>query len=82
VRSVTQLCCAAFHFSTDGLLFQHVMGFGVSGVVWVGHIALFGIAAETGFVVAICSHEALNRHIAGGELTQEGVETAVIEAAV
>jgi copper/silver efflux system protein len=67
---------------TGGLLLQYMMGFNFSVAVWVGYIALFGIAVETGVVMVIYLHEALNRHIAAGELTHEGIEAAVIEGAV
>jgi len=59
-----------------------LMGFNFSVAVWVGYIALFGIAVETGVVMVIYLHEALNRHIAAGQLTHESVEAAVIEGAV
>src|SRR5258708_13358095 len=65
-----------------GLVLQYMMGFNCSVGVWVGYIALFGIAVETGVVMVIYLHEALNRHIAAGQLTHEGVEAAVIEGAV
>ena len=67
---------------TGGLLLQYMMGFNFSVAVWVGYIALFGIAVETGVVMVIYLHEALNRHLAAGELTHGGVEAAVIEGAV
>jgi copper/silver efflux system protein len=67
---------------TGGLLLQYVMGFNFSVAVWVGYIALFGIAVETGVVMVIYLHEALNRHIAAGTLDYEGIELAVIEGAV
>ena len=67
---------------TGGLLLQYMMGFNFSVAVWVGYIALFGIAVETGVVMVIYLHEALNRHIAAGQLTHETVEAAVIEGAV
>jgi copper/silver efflux system protein len=59
-----------------------MMGFNFSVAVWIGYIALFGIAVETGVVMVIYLHEALNRHIAAGMSTREGVEAAVIEGAV
>jgi copper/silver efflux system protein len=37
---------------------------------------MFGIAVETGVVMVIYLHEALNRHIAAGELTHEQIELA------
>jgi copper/silver efflux system protein len=67
---------------TCGLLLQYIMGFNFSVAVWVGYIALFGIAVETGVVMVIYLHEALNRHIAAGELTNDEIELAVIEGAV
>ncbi len=67
---------------TGGLLLQYMMGFNFSVAVWVGYIALFGIAVETGVVMVIYLHEALNRHIAAGALTHEQIELAVIEGAV
>jgi len=59
-----------------------VMGFNFSVAVWVGYIALFGIAVETGVVMVIYLHEALNRHIAKGDLTRDEIELAVMEGAV
>jgi len=40
---------------------------------------LFGIAVETGVVMVIYLHEALNRRTAHRQLTHEEVELAVIE---
>jgi len=84
-QSVTEaivLILPTVYAMTGGLLLQYMMGFNFSVAVWVGYIALFGIAVETGVVMVIYLHEALNRHIAAGELTHEGIELAVIEGAV
>jgi copper/silver efflux system protein len=84
-QSVTEsvvLILPTVYAMTGGLLLQFMMGFNFSVAVWVGYIALFGIAVETGVVMVIYLHEALNRHIAAGELTRAGVEAAVIEGAV
>ena len=84
-RSATEaivLILPTVYAMTGGLLLQYMMGFNFSVAVWVGYIALFGIAVETGVVMVIYLHEALNRHIAGGELTHEKIELAVIEGAV
>jgi Cu(I)/Ag(I) efflux system membrane protein CusA/SilA len=67
---------------TGGLLLQYMMAVNFSVAVWVGYIALFGIAVETGVVMVIYLDEALNRHIAAGTLTHDGIELAVIEGAV
>jgi Cu(I)/Ag(I) efflux system membrane protein CusA/SilA len=84
-RSATEamvLILPAVYAMTGGLLLQYMMGFNFSVAVWVGYIALFGIAVETGVVMVIYLHEALNRHIAAGELTNDEIELAVIEGAV
>jgi len=84
-QSVTEaivLILPTVYAMTGGLLLQYMMGFNFSVAVWVGYIALFGIAVETGVVMVIYLHEALNRHMAAGELTHESVEAAVIEGAV
>ena len=84
-QSVTEaivLILPTVYAMTGGLLLQYMMGFNFSVAVWVGYIALFGIAVETGVVMVIYLHEALNRHIAAGELTHEEIESAVIEGAV
>ncbi|MGD1027716.1 efflux RND transporter permease subunit [Candidatus Binatus soli] len=67
---------------TGGLLLQYMMGFNFSVAVWVGYIALFGIAVETGVVMVIYLHEALNRRVAAGDLAYGDIELAVIEGAV
>jgi Cu(I)/Ag(I) efflux system membrane protein CusA/SilA len=67
---------------TGGLILQYLMGFNFSVAVWVGYIALFGIAVETGVVMVIYLHEALDRRLALGSIRREDVEAAVIEGAV
>jgi copper/silver efflux system protein len=68
---------------TGGLILQKLLGYNFSVAVWVGYIALFGIAVETGVVMVVYLHEALNRRLAFGKpLKQEDIEAAVIEGAV
>jgi len=67
---------------TGGLILQYLMGFNFSVAVWVGYIALFGIAVETGVVMVIYLHEALDRRRAAGPLRHQDIEAAVIEGAV
>jgi copper/silver efflux system protein len=84
-QSVTEsivLILPTVYAMTGGLLLQYMMGFNFSVAVWVGYIALFGIAVETGVVMVIYLHEALNRHIAAGGLNDAQIELAVIEGAV
>ena len=68
---------------TGGLVLQWLLHYNFSVAVWVGYIALFGIAIETGVVMVVYLHEALNRRIAtGAPLTAAGIEAAAIEGAV
>jgi Cu(I)/Ag(I) efflux system membrane protein CusA/SilA len=68
---------------TGGLLLQWILGYNFSVAVWVGYIALFGIAVETGVVMVVYLHEALERHIASSApITKQAIEDAAIEGAV
>ncbi|MGZ4867155.1 MAG: efflux RND transporter permease subunit [Candidatus Angelobacter sp.] len=68
---------------TGGLLLQWILGYNFSVAVWVGYIALFGIAVETGVVMVVYLHEALDRHIASSApLTNQAINEAAIEGAV
>jgi Cu(I)/Ag(I) efflux system membrane protein CusA/SilA len=85
-RSVTEavvLILPTFYAMSGGLLLQWLLGYNFSVAVWVGYIALFGIAVETGVVMVVYLHEALDRRIRSGvELTEEDIEQAAIEGAV
>jgi Cu(I)/Ag(I) efflux system membrane protein CusA/SilA len=68
---------------SGGLILQRLLGYNFSVAVWVGYIALFGIAVETGVVMVVYLHEALdNRLKSDVPLRKEDIETAVIEGAV
>src|SRR5260370_13133636 len=68
---------------TGGLILQWLLGYEFSVAVWVGYIALFGIAVETGVVMVVYLHEALDRRLASGKpLKHEDIEEAAIEGAV
>lgn len=68
---------------TGGLILQKLLGYNFSVAVWVGYIALFGIAVETGVVMVVYLHEALDRRLSAGiPLQPEDIEAAAIEGAV
>ncbi|HEV2396274.1 MAG TPA: CusA/CzcA family heavy metal efflux RND transporter [Candidatus Sulfotelmatobacter sp.] len=68
---------------SGGLLLQWILGYNFSVAVWVGYIALFGIAVETGVVMVVYLHEALQHRLAnGGALTEADIEQAAIDGAV
>src|SRR4029077_2592128 len=45
------LILPTFYAMTGGLILQWLLGYNFSVAVWVGYIALFGIAVETGVVM-------------------------------
>jgi copper/silver efflux system protein len=85
-RSVTEALILIFptlYAMTGGLLLQWYLGYNFSVAVWVGYIALFGIAVETGVVMVVYLHEALDRKLAEGSVLQRvDIEQAAIEGAV
>ena len=77
------LILPTFYAMTGGLILQWLLGYNFSVAVWVGYIALFGIAIETGVVMILYLHESLDRRLAvGGSLTNADIEQAAIEGAV
>ena len=77
------LILPTFYAMTGGLILQWLLGYNFSVAVWVGYIALFGIAVETGVVMVVYLHEALDHRLASGvPLTNADVEAAAIEGAV
>ncbi len=85
-HSVTEamvLIFPTFYAMTGGLLLQWLLDYNFSVAVWVGYIALFGIAVETGVVMVVYLHEALDhRLVSGRPLTNADIEEAAIEGAV
>lgn len=68
---------------TGGLLLQWILGYNFSVAVWVGYIALFGIAVETGVVMVVYLHEALDERLKlGTPLTNEDIVEATMHGAV
>ncbi|HLH07915.1 MAG TPA: CusA/CzcA family heavy metal efflux RND transporter, partial [Terriglobales bacterium] len=83
VAESTVLIFPTIYALTGGLILQKLLGYNFSVAVWVGYIALFGIAVETGVVMVVYLHEALDRRIKSGvPLRHEDIEAAVIEGAV
>ena len=85
-HSVTEAAVLIFptiYALTGGLIVQWWLGYNFSVAVWVGYIALFGIAVETGVVMVVYLHEALDRRRASGTpLTHADIEAAIMEGAV
>ena len=68
---------------TGGVLLQAWMGFNFSVAVWVGYIALFGTAIQTGVIMVLYLEEAVAKQRAelGGKLTHEGLIAGIKEGA-
>jgi Cu(I)/Ag(I) efflux system membrane protein CusA/SilA len=85
-HSVTEAAVLIFptiYALTGGLILQRLLGYNFSVAVWVGYIALFGIAVETGVVMVVYLHEALDHRLNSGvPVRHEDIEAAVIEGAV
>jgi Cu(I)/Ag(I) efflux system membrane protein CusA/SilA len=68
---------------TGGVYLLWLLGYNFSVAVWVGFIALFGTAVQTGVVMVIYLDEALQRKLAfAPHLTTRDVHDAVVEGAL
>ena len=69
---------------TGGVYLVWLLGYNVSVAVWVGFIALFGTAVQTGVVMVIYLEEAVARkqREMGGRLTRAALRDAVMEGAL
>ncbi|MEO8192132.1 MAG: efflux RND transporter permease subunit, partial [Acidobacteriota bacterium] len=67
---------------TGGVILQWLLGYNFSVAVWIGYIALYGVAVETGVVMVIYLHEALDHRIGRGALTREDILEATREGSV
>jgi Cu(I)/Ag(I) efflux system membrane protein CusA/SilA len=69
---------------TGGVYLLWLLGYNFSVAVWVGFIALFGTAVQTGVVMVIYLEEAVERKrmALGGALTRTALREAVMEGAL
>jgi Cu(I)/Ag(I) efflux system membrane protein CusA/SilA len=69
---------------TGGVYLLWLLGYNFSVAVWVGFIALFGTAVQTGVVMVIYLEEAVDRkrRELGGTLTRVALRDAVVEGAL
>ena len=65
-----------------GVYLVWLLGYNMSVAVWVGFIALYGIAVETGVVMVIYLHEALDKRLLKGPVTEQDIYDATFEGAV
>lgn len=71
-----------------GMYMVYALGYNFSVAVWVGFIALYGIAVETGVVMVVYLHEALDKRLRAyhrgerGEITDQDIYEATVEGSV
>lgn len=70
-----------------GIFMIYLLDYNFSVAVWVGFIALYGIAVETGVVMVVYLHEALDKRIRaarseGREVTSSDIYEATVEGSV
>ena len=71
-----------------GMYMIYILGYHFSVAVWVGFIALYGIAVETGVVMVVYLHETLDRRIQAhkkgerGPVTKTDIYEATVEGSV
>jgi copper/silver efflux system protein len=68
---------------TGGVIAQWWLGYNFSVAVWVGYIALYGIAVQTGVVMVVYLHEALDARIRTGKpVTRDDLWDATVAGSV
>jgi Cu(I)/Ag(I) efflux system membrane protein CusA/SilA len=68
---------------TGGVILQWLLGYNFSVAVWVGYIALYGVAVQTGVVMVLYLHEALDKRLQrGGAITARDIIDATIDGSV
>ena len=69
---------------TGGVLLQYLLGYNFSVAVWIGYIALFGTAIQTGVVMVVYLEEALKnrREQRGDSFSLQDLKSAVIDGAM
>ncbi|MBI2931948.1 MAG: efflux RND transporter permease subunit, partial [Planctomycetes bacterium] len=66
-----------------GAIFQYIFGYDFSVAVWIGYIACFGLATETGIVMLVYLREAIDRRGGLQNIRSEReIHDAVMEGAV
>jgi Cu(I)/Ag(I) efflux system membrane protein CusA/SilA len=68
---------------TGGVILQWLLGYNFSVAVWVGYIALYGVAVQTGVVMVVYLHEALDRRLKrGGDITPQDIWQATMDGSI
>jgi copper/silver efflux system protein len=84
VKEAAHVLLAVPFALTGGVVLVWLLGYNFSVAVWVGFIALFGTATQTGMVMVVYLEEAVERkrRELGGRLTLAALREAVTEGAL
>ena len=83
VSEATIVMLSVVYAMTGGVILQWLLGYNFSVAVWVGYIALYGVAVQTGVVMVVYLHEALDRRLRqGGDITEDDIREATIAGSV
>lgn len=83
VSEATIVMLSVVYAMTGGVILQWLLGYNFSVAVWVGYIALYGVAVQTGVVMVVYLHEALDRRLKrGGEMTPQDIWDATVDGSI
>ncbi len=83
VSEATIVMLSVVYAMTGGVILQWWLGYNFSVAVWVGYIALYGVAVQTGVVMVVYLHEALDKRLRrGDDITPRDVLQATIDGSV
>ena len=83
VSEATIVMLSVVYAMTGGVILQWLLGYNFSVAVWVGYIALYGVAVQTGVVMVVYLHEALDRRLQrGGEITPQDIWDATVDGSI
>jgi Cu(I)/Ag(I) efflux system membrane protein CusA/SilA len=83
VSEATIVMLSVVYAMTGGVILQWMLGYNFSVAVWVGYIALYGVAVQTGVVMVVYLHEALDKRLRqGGRISEGDLLQATISGSV
>lgn len=83
VAEASIVMLSVIYAMTGGVILQWLMGYNFSVAVWVGYIALYGVAVQTGVVMVVYLHEALDKRLKEGrEITAKDIYDATLEGSI
>lgn len=65
-----------------GIWLQWFLGYPMTVAVWIGYIALYAVAVQTGIIMVVYLHEALDRKLSEGKVNIAEIEKSTVEGAV